>query len=97
MANLQKCVACGTTIDVRECGRMGHTMFLCQKDINAIAIASTLNVETVPSLNTKKDRDFVAGAFHGATLVQRADFLKENLGLCQEFVDIGKGLLQQSL
>lgn len=96
MANLQQCAACGTTTDVRECGRMGHTLFLCQRDTNAIAIASTLSVETVPSLNTKKDRDFVAAVFDRATLVQRGDFLKENLCLCQEFVDIGKGLLQQT-
>jgi len=94
MANPHECIACGTTTDVRECGRTGHTVFLCQKDINAIAVGSTLPVQTTPSLNTKADRDFVAGVFHRATPVQRADFLKENLGLCREFVEIGKGLLQ---
>ena len=93
MTNPQECIACHTTIDVRKLGRVGHEVFLCQRDINAIAVGSTLTGRQPPSLKKKEDRDFVAEVFNGATVAEREDFLKENLGLCREFFDIGKRLL----
>jgi hypothetical protein len=47
MSDEQRCVVCGSSSEVKQFSRAGIEWGVCQRDINAVAIASTLPISTV--------------------------------------------------